>query len=268
MPMPAITSTGSNHRKESPVGYLVQISPTNTIQRAKLTRNTDTNGVFKKLSHPAHTMNLEVTVFDDYMPPFTCVLENNYTIGCDSDSIYVFNEQLRLVRLISLLDALETTRTHSKKSKQNANLKLNLNLNVNAICYEIPAKKLYLLVTVQNQHCFMNIFDIEMSSSPAPEPKQPQSTTSTTTAKNTDTTAASGRDSLTLPRLAVVSGGKFEFSLFLDKKYHMGCVKPNVVRSMVCSGLYLFINEQDNSTRVFLKETGNFVARLDDRQIR
>lgn len=268
IPMAAITSTSSNHRKESPVGYLVQISPTNTIQRAKLTKNTDTNSVFKKLSHPSHTMNLDITVFEDYIPPFTCVLENNYTIGCDSDSIYVFNEQLRLVRLISLLEALETTRTHSKKSKQNVNLKLNLNLNVNAIYYEIPAKKLYLFITVQNQHCFMNIFDLEMISTPAAEPKQPQSTSNNTMAKNTDTATVSGSDSLTLPKLAVVSGGKFEFSLFLDKKYHMGCVKPNAVRSMVCSDQYLFMNEQDNSTRVFLKETGNFVARLDDRQIR
>lgn len=265
--MPAITSTSSNHRKESPVGYLVQISPTNSIQRAKLTKNTDTNSVFKKLSHPSHTMNLDVTVFEDYIPPFTCVLENNYTIGCDSDSIYVFNEQLRLVRLISLLEALETTRTHSKRSKQNVNLKLNLNLNVNAMCYEIPAKKLYLLITVQNQHCFMNIFDLEMSSTQASDPKQTQGSTNTT--KNTDTTPPNGLDSgtLTLPKLAVVSG-KFEFNLYLDKKYHMGAVKPNVVRSMVCSDQYLFINEHDNSTRVFLKETGNFIARLDDKQVR
>lgn len=114
----------------------------------------------------------------------------------------------------------------------------------------------------------MNIFDLEMISTPAADPKQPQSTSNNTMAKNTDTATVSGSDSLTLPKLAVVSGGKFEFSLFLDKKYHMGCVKPNAVRSMVCSDQYLFMNEQDNSTRVFLKETGNFVARLDDRQIR
>ncbi len=150
--------------KESLVGFLAQIIPHNSVQKAKMTKNIDTNNVFKKLSHPSHSMNLDITVFEDYIPPFTCILENNYTIGCDSDSLYVFNEHLRVVRLITLIDALETTRSHCKKTRLiNISLKQNLNLNINAMFYELSTKKLYLLITVQNQQCFLNIFDVEMS---------------------------------------------------------------------------------------------------------
>jgi len=141
---------------------------------------------------------------------------------------------------MSLIDALETTRdlatckappprqttkNNSLNSvNQNRELKLNLNLNTNAICYDFSSKKLYLLITVQCQHCFLNIFDID---------------------------------------LRVQGQSKYEFAIFFDKKYHMPSVRHDMVIRMLCNQQNLFICERDKSLRAFSKDNGNFAFKIE-----
>ncbi len=230
-------------RRDILTGYALRFNHT-TLQ--KLTNRTpstsrtttDTSSVFKKISHPTDTKNLEITALDDALPTHTCIIDHNYALGCDADYLYLFNEQFKTLRVMSLIDALETTRNlatckaprqtakgNSVSSvNQNRELKLNLNLNVNAICYEITSKKLYLLITVQNQHCFLNIFDID---------------------------------------LRVHGQFKYEFAIFLDKKYHMASVRHDMVIKMLCNEQNLFICERDKSLRAFSKENGSFAFKVE-----
>ena len=81
------------------------------VPKVKMHRHTDANNVFRKISHITETKNLDISVLDDSLPKFICTIDLNYSIGSDSDHIYLFNENLKNMRSITLIDALETTRT-------------------------------------------------------------------------------------------------------------------------------------------------------------
>lgn len=205
-----------SHRRDNIAGFAVK--PLQGAPKVKLLKNTDTNNVFKRIGPNDTSKNLDITVIDENFTPFVTSISSKLSLCCDNDSIYLYNEQFKLIRAIPLLEALETTRASCKKPKNsgiNKDLKQTLNLKVNAICYGSENKRLYILISVQNQHTFLNIFKTELNEQ------------------------------------------KSDFStFFLENKFHMAMIKPDTVQKMICNSVYLFVCDKEKAARVFNKETG------------
>lgn len=182
------------------------------------------------------TVKLEAT---ECLPQLICLIENNYIIGSDSEFFYLIDDHLKYVKNVMLIDALETVRTangsvlSSIRGKRGNMIDLiNLKLRVKALCYDMPNKKIYQLVTIQNQHCILNVFELEFSV--------------TKTVSN----------SLSLNKTATES---IVFNIYLNGKFHLSTVTADGSKVLQCTDTYLYICEREKSIRAFCKENTQYV---------
>ena len=225
------------------VSYCGELSRLNTKRRLQASKSLDYHeGSLGEMTDPKRMFTkrfdndeeeasgrcLCVQLVEEALPAFVCTLEGGYMLGADADFIYLIDAACKIVKVVALLDALETTRTYNSRQNKLANfkqqqqhLRLNINIKVNAIYYEATSRQLLLLITVQNQHCFLNIFDLEFGT----------------------------------PSVEV-------FMIYLNRKFHLAPVKPESDVRLLCHEANVFVCERNVSLRVFDKETGNYLFRM------
>ncbi|RNA13066.1 serine threonine- kinase Nek3 isoform X1 [Brachionus plicatilis] len=92
-------------------------------------------------------------------PKLFCQIDLNYILGCNSDYFYLINEQFMCIRLMCIMELLESSKDQTHSSLVN---RAHLRLCSQAMTYDRKHLKLYLLVTVHRKYFFMNIFNCEL----------------------------------------------------------------------------------------------------------
>jgi serine/threonine protein kinase len=210
------------------------------IKNENKTNNNNTN--YKMKETTSISINNESAINDyttkiegtECLPQILCPIDLNYILGSDSDYFYLIDDHFKYVRNIYLIEALETvknttTNTISRIKRTNILDLINLKLRVKAICYDAPNKKLYQLVTIQNQHCILNVFELEFS---VTETKSP---------------------------INLNKEQNILFNLYLIGKFHLPTVSADGSKALQCTDAFLYICERERSIRAFCKENSQYL---------
>lgn len=92
-------------------------------------------------------------------PKIYCQIDLNYILGCNSDYIYLINEQFMCLRMMCIMELLESSNEQAHSSLVN---RAQLKLAAHSMYYDKKDLKLYLLVTVHKKYFFINIFKCEL----------------------------------------------------------------------------------------------------------
>ena len=161
---------------------------------------------------------------------FACQIENNYLCCFDQEKLYFLDENLQLYKQILLIDLLESTKNvnsvnyrpsiqakpivnSNNYSNNNAksNLLVDLRLKIKSIYYDLKSKKLYLLISIQAQQSFLNIFDLEFV-----EKSSPNKTT------------------------------KLKLNIYLNKSFHIA-INPRGSKSLSTNKYFIIVCEKDST---------------------
>lgn len=189
--------------------------------------------------------------FPNTLPKMCCLVNYNYTIGCNSEFIYLLDDQFRYIRIMCLFEMLEmkppqsSNLTQIRKSNHHSSLinRFNLKLDVQAICYDKRTKRVYLLITIHNQYCLLNILDLDLTL----KPKLSLNITNYT-------------ENIQLISQKPQISTSINFNLYLNNTIHIPILNSNIIaKSMCCNDNYLFICEKNFLVRAFSKENGKYL---------
>lgn len=234
-------------------------------------------------------MRLKITCTDNFnlqtinetctLPHVICLINDNYLCACDSKSIYLIDENLKIVKTMCLIETLEKTLNSQnpgdRLKTRNGNMSnndltinslnpnmyscvstssigsngsqlinsLNLKLKVKAICYDWYDTQIYLLISIHNQHCLLNVFKMEFT----------HKTNIVINLKNRPYRHTQQQLEHTVKKI-------HSFNLYLKNTIHLPIINPIGSKSMACSQRYFFVSEKDTMfVRVMDKENGKYM---------
>lgn len=107
--------------------------------------------------------------FPGILPKILCLIDGSFFIGCNTNFVYFFDDHLKYMKRMCLLEMLESTpkkMTMDNRRHSNMVKKHELKLEVNSICIDklhANIYRIYLLLTVLNEVCLLNFFRLDLN---------------------------------------------------------------------------------------------------------
>jgi serine/threonine protein kinase len=204
----------------------------NIIEMNKLEFFASNKNQFKYSLEKMHTSLIRTKPQFDYFDTI-CSLNNKCLLVCNSKSIYIYDKNFKCLKRMSLIDALEMRNQNSSNeaaltatsNNTHSNLLNNLKLKVKCLYYSLKTRRLYLLLSIHDQHCLVSTFDVDISCRETGRLKE-----------------GDDRESVQLQH----------FELTFKNSFHMN-IHPNSIKSFVCSSERLFACCLDNKLNKFIR---------------
>lgn len=103
------------------------------------------------------------------LPKIMCVVDGNLLVGCNANFFFFFDDQIKYVKRICLLEALESSNAASKHNQRRHSTmvkKEELKLEVSAICVDrlhMNQFRVYLLLNVLREVSILNVFRLDLA---------------------------------------------------------------------------------------------------------